>query len=156
MTGFVRLVWALALCPAACSLASIQYRQYWPDPTPVVRTPEECVDISFTYPRWSIFGPSLVVVNSSSGGTQGDIRFLTLNSATGVSANCTAEDIDLDPRGPGALDIWHNCSIPNLFFQFTLETLEMRLKGSWQCDNSSRCVILPIGQLLERAYVYIE
>lgn len=140
---FQLFLWTLALCPAAGFAASLQHRQYWPDPTPVIRTPQECIEISLTYPRWSIFGPSLVAVNISSGGTQGDIRFLTLNSATGISANCTAQDIDLDPKGPGALDVWHNCSIPDLSFQFTLETLEMRLKGSWQCDNSSGCVIPP-------------
>jgi hypothetical protein len=143
MAFLVRLILgALALCPAVCSGASIQHRQYWPDPDPVVRTPQECIEISLTYPRWSIFGPSLVVVNSSSGGTQGDIRFETLNMATGIGANCTARDIDLYPRGPGALDIWHNCSIPNLSFQFTLETLEMRLKGGWNCNDTSRSVFL--------------
>ena len=136
----------LALCSvayaAAVSSAYGQHerRQYSSDPDQHSRSPEECIRTSFSNPTWAIFDPALVVVNSSSGGTQGDVRWLTINSATGVSANCTAKDIDLDPRGPGALDLWHNCSIPNLFFQFNLETLDMRLKGSWGCGDSSRFV----------------
>jgi len=134
----------LALCSVACAAASRAYgqrRQYWSDPEQHNRSPEECIRTSFSNPTWTIFDPALVVVNSSSGGTQGDVRWLTVNSATGVSANCTAKDIDLDPRGPGASDIWQNCSIPNLFFQFNLETLDMRLKGSWRCGDASRFVV---------------
>ncbi len=129
---------------SAVSAASASQRQqyYYPGTESEVRTPEECTRASFTNPTWGIYDPALVAVNSSSGGTQGDIRFLTVNAATGVVANCTAKDIDLDPKGPGALDIWHNCSFPNLFFQFNLESLDMRLKGSWQCGNSSRFVAL--------------
>jgi hypothetical protein len=144
MTGLIVLV-LFSFIPgrrsALCEAASIQRRQDWPDPDPKTRTPEECTRASFTNPTWGIYDPNLVVVNSSSGGTQGDIRFLTVNSATGVSAECKAKDIDLDPRGPAALETWHNCSIPNLAFQFNLETLDMRLKGSWLCDSSSRFVM---------------
>ncbi len=132
------LLRGLALYSAACAASTGHRRQYWPEPEPNAITPEECIGTSFTNPTWGIYSPSLVAVNISSGGTQGDVRFLTVNSATGVSANCTAKDIDLDPKGAGALDLWHSCSIPNLFFQFNLESLDMRLKGSWQCDNSSR------------------
>jgi hypothetical protein len=125
------------------AIASFAHRrQYWPDPELTARSPQECIKASFTNPTWGIYDPALVAVNSSSGGTQGDIRFLTVNSATGISANCTAKDIDLDPKGASALDLWHNCSIPtgNLFFQFNLESLDMRLKGSWRCEDSSRSV----------------
>lgn len=132
------LLTALALYSRVCSATWIQPRQYWPDPNPIARTAEECLQISFTNPRWGIFGPSLVVVNSSSDGTQGDIQFSTVNSATGLAANCTARDIELHPKDPDAEEAWHNCSIPNLSFQFSLPSLEMRLRGSWQCDNSSR------------------
>ena len=133
------LLRGLALHSAVCAAGTISRRQYYePDADLNARSPQECTRVSFTNPTWGIYDPALVAVNSSSGGTTGDIRFLTVNSATGVSANCTAKDIDLDPKGAGALDIWHNCSIPDLFFQFNLETLDMRLKGSWQCDNSSR------------------
>ena len=132
------LLCGLAFCSAAYAVSTGHRRQYWPEPEPNAITPEECIGTSFTNPTWGIYDPSLVAVNASSGGTHGDIRFLTVNSATGVSANCTAKDIDLDPKGAGALDAWHNCSIPNLFFQFSLESLDMRLKGSWKCGNSSR------------------
>jgi hypothetical protein len=143
MTNFTLLVLGtLILELASCSAALLHGRQYWPDSNPIVRTPQECNDISLTNPKWGIFGPVLVAVNSSSGGTQGDIGFLTVNSATGVAANCTAKNIELDPKEPDAVDVWHNCGIPDLSFQFNLESLDMRLKGSWLCDNSSRSVIL--------------
>ncbi|KAK3386838.1 hypothetical protein B0H63DRAFT_500485 [Podospora didyma] len=114
-------------------------RQNWPDPTTggPPRTSESCVEASLSDPKWGIYNPALVTVNGSSGGSMGDIRFLTINSASGVVANCTAYNIDLDPRGEGSRDLWHNCSIPNLQFQFNLEFLEMRLKGTWDCGNSS-------------------
>jgi hypothetical protein len=133
-----------SLFPDASIASFTHRRQYWPDPELTTRSPQECIKASFTNPTWGIYDPALVAVNSSSGGTQGDIRFLTVNSATGVSANCTAKDIDLDPKGAGALDLWHNCSLPGLFFQFNLETLDMRLKGTWRCENSSRSVFTPL------------
>ncbi|KAL1841802.1 hypothetical protein VTJ49DRAFT_6555 [Mycothermus thermophilus] len=128
-------------CLTVCYAASIQRRQYW-QPTP---SPEECLDISLTNPTWGILGPTLVLVNASSGGTHGDIRFQTVNTATGESANCTARDIDLDLKGPSAQDVWHNCSSPDLFFQFSLETFEARLKGSWRCGNASSLLFTASG-----------
>lgn len=143
------LLYTLALHSDA-SIASVAHRrQYWPDPGLTTRSPQECIKASFTNPTWGIYDPALVAVNSSSGGTQGDIRFLTVNSATGVSANCTAKDIDLDPKGASALNVWYNCSIPDLFFQFNLESLDMRLKGSWRCENSSRSVFRAWGSTFE-------
>ena len=110
---------------------------YAPDPgnaqTP---TPKECVEISFTEPAWGIYDPALTSVNASSGGTQGDIRFLAVNSATGVQATCRAQNIELDPTGP-QLDVWQNCSVPGLQFQFILSLFEVKLRGTWSCDNSS-------------------
>jgi hypothetical protein len=131
----------VALFAVACSAAFIQNRQYSPDPDPKSSTPQQCIETSLTNPTWGIYNPSLVAVNSSSGGTQGDVRFLTINSATGVSASCTAKDIDLYPKGAAALAVWHNCTIPDLFFQFDLETLDMHLRGSWGCDDLSRFVV---------------
>lgn len=125
----------------ASTAASIQHRQWTPDPGSGVRTPQQCTETSLTNPTWGIFSPALVAINSSSGGTQGDLRFLAVNSATGLTANCTATDINIYPKGAADLAIWQNCSMPDLFFQFDLETFEMRLSGSWQCDNSSRFVI---------------
>lgn len=67
----------------------------------------------------------------------GDIRFLTMNTATGVVANCTANNIELDPLVKGGdVDYWHNCSIPNLFFQFDLTAFQLRLKGTWTCGTN--------------------
>ncbi|KAK3312032.1 hypothetical protein B0H66DRAFT_585215 [Apodospora peruviana] len=113
-------------------------RQYWPDPTKEpIPTDAKCIEESFSNPRWGIYDPALITVNGSSGGSMGDIRFLTMNAATGVVANCTANNIELDPKGADALAVWHNCSIPNLFFQFGLTDFELRLKGTWSCGNSS-------------------
>ncbi|KAK4150235.1 hypothetical protein C8A00DRAFT_18217 [Chaetomidium leptoderma] len=146
MTCLVELILcAFALHSAACSAASIQRRQYQPDSAGGPRTPQQCIEASLTNPTWDIYSPTLVVINGASDGTQGDIGFLAANSATGVSANCTAKDIDLEPRGATALGVWHNCSIPDLSFQFDLETLDMRLRGSWLCDNSSSLVFMANG-----------
>lgn len=123
----------------AWSSPIVHNRQYYPgDPSeggPV--TSQSCLEASFTSPRWGIYNPTLVTVNGSSGGSQGDIRFLTVNFATNVSAACIARNIDLDPKGPDALDIWHDCDIPNLKFQFNLTSFDMRLRGSWVCDNTT-------------------
>ena len=128
-----------AIFPKTWSSSTLHNRQYYPgDPSeggPV--TPQSCTEASFTSPRWGIYNPTLVTVNGSSGGSQGDIRFLTVNSATNVSAACIARNIDLDPKGPDALDIWHDCDIPNLKFQFNLTSFDMRLRGSWHCDNTT-------------------
>ncbi|KAK3984317.1 hypothetical protein QBC44DRAFT_253153 [Cladorrhinum sp. PSN332] len=109
-------------------------RQYWPDPDPndtvPTPTPQECVEISFTEPAWGIYDPALTSINASSGGTQGDIRFLAINSATRVEASCKAQNIELDPTG-AQLDVWHDCSIPNLQFQFILSLFEVKLRGTW-------------------------
>ncbi|KAK3293735.1 uncharacterized protein B0H64DRAFT_326620 [Chaetomium fimeti] len=128
----------------ASTAAFIQHRQYWPDPGAGPNTPQQCTETSLTSPTWGIYSPSLVAINSSSGGTQGDIRFLTVNAASGLTAECAATDIDIYPKG-AALNIWHNCSIPELFVQFDLESFEMRLRGSWQCDNSSSIVFTANG-----------
>ena len=112
-------------------------RQYWPDPTQApIPSEEKCIEESFSSPKWGIYDPALITVNGSSGGSQGDIRFLTMNTATGVVANCTAKNIELDPKGPNAADFWHNCSIPDLFFQFNLTSFDLRLKGTWSCGKS--------------------
>jgi hypothetical protein len=132
---------SLGLFPTPSFAAAVQGRQYWPEPEPTTRTPEECLQISLTSPTWGIFSPTLVAVNSFSGATQGDIRFIAINSATGAEANCTATDVDFGPEG-SSNQTWHDCSIPDLSFQFTLDTLEMRLRGSWKCDNASKFVFL--------------
>jgi hypothetical protein len=137
------VVLIFALHANASTAASIQRRQWAPDPGPGVRTPQQCTETSLTNPTWGIFSPVLVAINSSSGGTQGDLRFSAVNSATGLTANCIATDINIYPKGAADLAIWHNCSMPDLVFQFDLESFEMRLRGSWQCDNSSRFAILP-------------
>lgn len=139
-----RIILGFLVLATICSATSIHQRQYSPYPT-TIPTPEECIDISLTRPSWRIYGSTLVVVNSSSGGTQGDVRVPMVNLATGLWANCTAEDIELDPKEPEALSIWHNCSFPDLYFQFNLSSLEMRAKGSWTCDNSSRLVIKSVS-----------
>ncbi|KAK0634301.1 hypothetical protein B0T17DRAFT_649545 [Bombardia bombarda] len=137
LSGLVSVFGLLALRGSASTV--ISPRQYWPEPgTGAPTTPEQCVQESFSNPRWGIYNPAIVVVNGSSGGSQGDIRFLTVNPATGLVANCTANNIELDPRDPDAADSWHNCSVPDLYFQFTMPTLDMRLKGSWSCGNSSK------------------
>lgn len=128
-----------AFVSTAWSSPIIHSRQYYPgDPSvggPVI--PQSCTETSFTSPRWGIYNPTLVTVNGSSGGSQGDIRFLTVNFATNVSAACIAKNIDLDPKGPDALNIWHDCEIPNLKFQFNLTSFDMRLRGFWTCDNTT-------------------
>ncbi|KAK3952975.1 hypothetical protein QBC32DRAFT_388929 [Pseudoneurospora amorphoporcata] len=43
----------------------------------------------------------------------------------------------LDPKGLDALDIWHDCDIPNLKFYFNLTSFDMRLRGTWLCDNTT-------------------
>lgn len=134
---------SILLGTASPGSAAFHRRQYWPDPDAAIPTPEECIKTSLTNPTWGIYGPTLLVVNSSSDGTQGDVRFLTLNTATGISANCTAEDIELDPMGSEALSIWHNCSVPDLYFQFSLTSFEMRLKGTWSCGGPSRSASVP-------------
>jgi hypothetical protein len=120
---------------------TINPRQYWPDPFPsdVRNTPEQCVEASLTNPSWDIYGPTLTSVNASDGGTIGDVQFQAYHHATGILANCTANNIELDPQahGPEALSVWHNCSVPNLQFQFLLADFDMRLRGSWVCGNSS-------------------
>ncbi|KAK3343388.1 hypothetical protein B0T25DRAFT_614369 [Lasiosphaeria hispida] len=126
----------LALQAAASPV--ILQRQYWPDPEAAAPTLEKCLDRSFSNPGWGIYSPQLVTVNGSSGGTQGDIRFQAINSANGVTADCRAQNIELDPRTPAALAVWHNCSLPDLQFQFSLPTLDMNLRGSWVCDASSK------------------
>ncbi|KAK3680822.1 hypothetical protein B0T22DRAFT_524142 [Podospora appendiculata] len=120
---------ALVVGSLACHVSA---QSYWDPSSPI--SSANCIEDSFSSPRWGIYNPALVSVNGSSGGTLGDIRFLTVNSASGVVANCTANNIDLDPRPVG---IWHNCSIPNLYFQFNLTTLDLKIKGSWTCDNST-------------------
>ncbi|CCC07598.1 hypothetical protein SMACR_08151 [Sordaria macrospora] len=128
-----------AFLSTAWSSSIIDNRQYYPgDPSeggPV--TPQSCTETSFTSPRWGIYSPTLVTVNGSSGGSQGDIRFLTVNIATNVSAACIARNINLDPKGPDALNIWHDCDIPNLKFQFNLTSFDMRLRGTWLCENTT-------------------
>ncbi|KAK3371055.1 hypothetical protein B0T24DRAFT_680181 [Lasiosphaeria ovina] len=125
--------------------SGIRGRQYFPDPSGELASAEVCIEASLTSPKWGIYNPALVTVNGSSGGSMGDIRFLTENTATRVVANCTAENIDLDPKGDDALTLWHNCSIPNLFFQFNLTTLDLRLQGTWQCGNSSKLLFAGNG-----------
>ncbi|KAK3938164.1 hypothetical protein QBC46DRAFT_265931 [Diplogelasinospora grovesii] len=120
-------------------------RQYQDPLTTSKTSPQECLETSLTNPKWGIFDPALITVNGSNGGSHGDIRFLTVNSATGLVANCTANNIELDPKGPDALSMWHNCSVPNLFFQFNLTSMDMRLKGTWSCDNSSRLAFAANG-----------
>ncbi|KAH6622517.1 hypothetical protein F5144DRAFT_537859 [Chaetomium tenue] len=142
----VKLVaFASALCASTSTAATVQYRQYAPDPGSAPQTPQQCTETSLTNPTWGVFSPALVAINSSSGGTQGDLRFLAINSATGLTANCSATDINIYPKGAADLSIWHNCSMPDLSFQFDLETFEMRLRGSWQCDNSSSLIFTANG-----------
>ncbi|KAK0705717.1 hypothetical protein B0H67DRAFT_497600 [Lasiosphaeris hirsuta] len=130
------LVLALALATAASPV--VLQRQYWPDPEAAVPTLEKCLDRSFSNPGWSIYSPQLVTVNGSSGGSQGDIRFQAVNSANGVTAECRAQNIELDPKTPEALAVWHNCSLPDLQFQFSLANLDMNFRGSWVCEASSK------------------
>ncbi|KAK4224380.1 hypothetical protein QBC38DRAFT_485585 [Podospora fimiseda] len=116
----------------------LRHRQYWPDPSSNdhnnndIPTPQECIEISFTEPAWGIYDPALTSVNASSGGTQGDIRFLAINSATRVETTCRAQNIELDPT----TDIWHNCSSSDLQFQFILSSFQLKLRGTWSCNSS--------------------
>ncbi|KAK4210554.1 hypothetical protein QBC37DRAFT_442656 [Rhypophila decipiens] len=139
LAGFLGLLAEVVVsAPATWSSGlSVQPRQYWPDPTKEpIPSEEECILESFSSPKWGIYDPALITVNGSSGGSMGDIRFLTMNTATGLVANCTANNIELDPKGLDALEFWHNCSVPNLFFQFNLTSFELRLKGTWTCGES--------------------
>ncbi|KAK4167482.1 hypothetical protein QBC43DRAFT_363416 [Cladorrhinum sp. PSN259] len=138
--GLVLGVFASHVVVAASS-GVMRPRQYWgPDNNSSTPTPQECVEISFTEPAWGIYDPALTSVNASSGGTQGDIRFLAINSATRVEAACRAQNIELEPTG-AQLDAWHNCSIPDLQFQFILSSFEVKLRGSWSCDNSTSSLV---------------
>ena len=119
-------------------LDALETRQYYPpdDPGKGI-TKESCIETSLTSPRWGIYSPTLVTVNGSSGGSQGDVQFGVVHHATGVEANCSAHNIELDPKTPEDLAVWHNCSIPGLDFQFELNpNLDMRLRGSWKCDRA--------------------
>lgn len=142
VVGFLSLAGRIIVAAPAPSspspVAVVQPRQYWPDPAnDPIPTEEECLLESFSSPKWGIYGPSLVTVNGSSDGSIGDIRFLTKNTATGVAANCTAKNIELDPKVKGGdTELWHNCNIPNLFFQFDLTAFELRLKGTWTCGTN--------------------
>ncbi|KAM7189426.1 hypothetical protein V8F20_010156 [Naviculisporaceae sp. PSN 640] len=157
LVGLGRLVVLLSVAgraavgaPAPSSLSpdlAIEPRQYWPDPTKdPIPTEEECLLQSFSSPNWGIYDPALITVNGSSDGSIGDIRFLTMNTATGVVANCTAKNIELDPKVKGGdTELWHNCSIPNLFFQFDLTAFDLRLKGTWTCGTNKQVTFAANG-----------
>lgn len=121
---------------AHASQAVIEARQYYPDPVEGMPTAEQCLTISLSSPAWSIYDPALLSVNASSGGTTGDIRFITVNAATGLEAPCRAQNIEFQPTGDER-NVWHNCSIPGLQFQFLLDLFQVKLRGTWQCGNSS-------------------
>jgi len=141
LDGRALVLWLPVVVDASRS-SSLFSRQQWDDPSDnIPTTPEKCIDASFSTPGWGIVDPAIITVNGSSGGSTGDIRFLTVNPASGVVANCTAQNIELiDPP-----DVWHNCSIPDLYFNFNLETMDMRLKGSWSCEGSEYVRALPGG-----------
>ncbi|KAK4183718.1 hypothetical protein QBC35DRAFT_86071 [Podospora australis] len=114
----------------------VQARQYYPDPIEGTPTPEQCLTISFSEPSWAIYDPALRSVNASSGGHTGDIRFLTVNAATGLQAACRADNIEFQPTGD-ELNVWHDCDVPGLQFQFLLDLFQVKLRGTWQCNSTN-------------------
>ncbi len=145
LVGLVPVVLVMLLAPAARGiptqqLSSLSPRQSWPDPEPRRPSERSCIERSFSNPGWHIFSPALVSVNASNDGTQGDLRFLAVNTATGISSNCSVRNIELDPRTPEQLDVWYDCNIPDLQFQFSLTDFEMRMRGSWVCKENSKYV----------------
>ncbi|KAK5653394.1 hypothetical protein OQA88_8879 [Cercophora sp. LCS_1] len=121
----------------ALANALVTPRQYDPYPEDGPPSALQCIERSLTFPNWHIFGSTLVSVNGSSGGSTGDFKFLANNKATGEMAECKGKDIELDPKGPASLEVWHKCNDTRLEFQFNLTSFEMRLRGSWVCEESS-------------------
>jgi hypothetical protein len=92
-----------------------------------------CVDVSYTYPRWTISNLVFTIVDYNTGGRNGDVTFSAHNAANNLSTDCFARDIDLN----GATGKWHNCTAPETSFQFSLESYDLRMKGSWDCGSGA-------------------
>lgn len=136
LLGSQALTTATAI-PATDSEPHAVWPRQYADPEAPPPSVEACIDRSFSNPNWHVISPMLVTVNGSRGGTTGDLQFLAINMATGVTARCNQSNIELDPRGPDALTKWHGCNVTDLGFQFNLTSFEMRLRGSWVCEKGS-------------------
>lgn len=96
--------------------------------------PVNCKDVSFTAPEWYLYDPNYTIFNYTTGGTRGDVGVGAYNVATNQTFDCYAGDVDL--ARPGDAPEWHNCSVPDTEFSFSLDTNSFGLRQRWICDNA--------------------
>ena len=102
----------------------------------------DCTDVSFSLPIWEIRDIMFTAINTSTGGNYGDIKFSAHNSATNLTAMCSAENIDIMSRDTGVARSWYNCDLPETFFQFDLSEFQVKVKASWRCESSPSSVCI--------------
>jgi hypothetical protein len=72
------------------------------------------------------------------GGTTGGAGFSAYNIATNVSFDCYAKGVDL--ALPANATEWHDCSIPDTQFSFSVLSNSFGLRQTWLCDNAKESV----------------
>jgi hypothetical protein len=127
----------LWLAPSAKSESGGLYRRQY-DPGNEVN----CKEYSFTQPEWYLYDPSFTMFNYSSGGTHGDVGFSAYNVATNVTFDCYARNVDLSL--PINRTEWHNCSVPDTKFTFSVLSNSFGLQQTWICKDAPEYVLFNI------------
>jgi hypothetical protein len=103
----------------------------------------DCTTYSFSYPLWRVYDPIWILVNRTTGGTNGDFWFTAHNLATNIQVECEIKNSNLFPETDDDSKYWHACKDSATQFRFSLLTNEFQLRQSWVCDNSPRQVFPP-------------
>lgn len=94
---------------------------------------DNCTEDSQSPSYWRIDELVLKVYDWDNGGSMGTFGFVSYYSATNMTVECMAEDVDLAELEDGP---WSKCNTTGTEFRFDLTDISLTMKETWTCSGS--------------------